>query len=381
MSFAFKTVPWIVSGLGKISSIADICIKLNIKRPIIITDMGLFKIGFVEKLQASLKENNLESCVYKDVLADPPEYNIFDAIKLYNSFSADGVIGFGGGSSMDVAKAVSYFCINKIPISKCYGVNNLSNKRAPLIQVPTTAGTGSELTPIAIFTLKSEQKMGIVDSMLLADCAILDAELTLELPKNITAYSGIDAMVHAIEAYTTKIKKNPISDALAKKALSLLGANIRIVVEEPKNKIARENMLIGSMLAGMAFSNAPCAGVHALAYPIGAKFHVPHGLSNSLVLSEVLKFNCVEAESMYCEIAANCLPQLKGKNVKIEHFILGIEKLINDLNIPKSLKEVGILEEDISDLACDAMKQERLLINNPRSINLDNAISIYKASL
>ena len=381
MDINFKTVPWIESGLGKIAVLYEICLKLNINRPIIITDKGLYNLGYVDKINAILKKNNIQSSVYKDVLADPPEYNIFEAVKLFHEFEADGVIGLGGGSSMDVAKAVSYFSINKIPIEKCYGVNKLVNKRSPLIQIPTTAGTGSELTPISIFTLKTEQKMGIVDPMLYADCAILDAELTLELPKDITAYSGIDAMVHAIEAYTTKLKKNSISDALAKKELSLLGANIRKVVEKPGNRIAREKMLLGSMLAGMAFSNAPCAGVHALAYPIGAKFHVPHGLSNSLVLSKVLKFNSLKVEKMYCEIATDCLPELKNKSIKVEDFFLGIENLITDLKIPRYLKDVGINESDIPILARDAMKQQRLLINNPREINLNDAISIYKEAL
>ncbi|MDA9558606.1 iron-containing alcohol dehydrogenase [Alphaproteobacteria bacterium] len=381
MDINFKTVSWIESGLGKISILSEICIKLNINRPIIITDKGLYKLGYIDKINTILKKNNIQSSVYKDVLADPPEYNIFEAVKLFHEFEADGVIGLGGGSSMDVAKAVSYFSINKIPIEKCYGVNKLVNKRSPLIQIPTTAGTGSELTPISIFTLKSQQKMGIVDPLLYADCAILDADLTLELPKDITAYSGIDAMVHAIEAYTTKLKKNPISDALAKKALSLLGENLRIVVDEPSNRIAREKMLLGSMLAGMAFSNAPCAGVHALAYPIGAKFHVPHGLSNSLVLSKVLKFNSLKVEKMYCEIAQDCLPHLKGKTIKIDDFIQGIEQLIVDLKIPKCLRDVGISHNDIPKLAEDSIKQQRLLINNPRDLNLDDAISIYKAAL
>ena len=381
MSFNFKTVPWIESGLGKISILPEMCKKLSIKRPVIITDNGLFKLGYVDKINKILKNKNFEASVYKDVQADPPETNIFEAVKLYHEFNADGVIGFGGGSSMDVAKAVSYFSINDVDIESCYGVDNLVNKRCPLIQIPTTAGTGSELTSISIFTLKSQQKMGIVDPLLYADSTILDAELTLELPNDITAYSGIDAMVHAIEAYTTKLKKNPISDALAKKALSLLGANIRTVVKEPSNKLAREKMLIGSMLAGMAFSNAPCAGVHALAYPIGARFHVPHGLSNSLVLSKVLKFNSKIVEKMYLDIASDCLPELKGKNINISHFILGIEQLVADLNIPNRLKDVGINHNDIPVLAEDAMKQQRLLVNNPRNIMIEDAKLIYEEAL
>ena len=380
MSLNFRTVPLVESGLGKISILSDVCNQLNIKKPLIITDQGLFKLGFVEEIEKSLSIKNISPCVYNKVKADPPESNIFEAVNLYQNHKADGIIGFGGGSSMDVAKAVSYFSINNVNIKECYGVNNLKNDRCPLIQIPTTAGTGSEVTPIAIFTLENEQKMGIVDTLLYADCAILDAELTIGLPQNITAYSGIDAMVHAIEAYTTKIKKNPISDALAKKALALLGRNIKEAVNNPENKKARENMLLGSMLAGMAFANAPCAAVHALAYPIGAKFHVPHGLSNSLVLPEVLKFNSKEVSNLYCEIASDCLPDLKGNKNNIDNFIAGIEQLIIDLNIPRKLKDVGINQKDIQMLADDALKQQRLLINNPREVNLKDVISIYEAS-
>ena len=380
MSLNFRTVPLVESGLGKISILSDVCNQLNIKKPLIITDQGLFKLGFLEKIEKSLSIKNISSCVYNRVQADPPESNIFEAVNLFQNHKADGIIGFGGGSSMDVAKAVSYFSINNVNIKECYGVNNLKNDRSPLIQIPTTAGTGSEVTPIAIFTLENEQKMGIVDPLLYADCAILDAELTIGLPQNITAYSGIDAMVHAIEAYTTKIKKNPISDALARKALALLGANIKEAVNNPENKKARESMLLGSMLAGMAFANAPCAAVHALAYPIGAKFHVPHGLSNSLVLPEVLKFNSKKVSNLYCEIASDCLPDLEGKKNDIDNFIAGIEQLIIDLKIPRKLKDVGINQKDIQMLAADALKQQRLLINNPREVNLEDVISIYEAS-
>ena len=154
MSLSFQTVPSIEAGFGKLSVLPDICRKLNIKKPIIVTDAGLFKLNYVNKINKILEKNDVSSCVYKDVLPDPPETNVFEAVELFKSFMADGVIGFGGGSSMDVAKAVSYFGKNKVSIEKCYGVNQLNNKRFPLIQIPTTAGTGSEVTSIAIFTLK-----------------------------------------------------------------------------------------------------------------------------------------------------------------------------------------------------------------------------------
>ena len=379
--FNFNSVPNLISGSGKIDELVNICKQNNIYNPIVISDLGIKKQGYVQIIEKNLSQNNIGLSVFDEVIADPPEKNIFDAVQISKNNNCDAVIGLGGGSSMDVAKAVSYFAINNKEIKDCYGVGKLTNKRMPLIQIPTTAGTGSEVTNIAIFTLESNQKMGIVDTLLYADHVILDANLTLNLPNTITAYSGIDAMVHAIEAYTTKLKKNPISDSLAKEALYLLGKNIRVVHQDPKNIKAREAMLLGSSLAGMAFTNAPCAGIHALAYPVGALFKVPHVLSNSLVLPEVIKFNTKSAESLYLEIAGFCIPELLNKKITIDDFINGIYKLIEDLKIPKKLKEVGVNHNDIPKLAEDAMKQERLLINNPVKIEYKNVINIYEAIL
>ena len=185
-------------------------------------------------------------------------------------------------------------------------------QRLPLLLAPTTAGTGSEVTPIAIVTTPTTEKKGVVSPRLLPDWAILDPELTLGLPPPVTAATGIDAMVHAIEAYTSRHKKNPISDQFARQALALLSANIREVCTNGANLEARGNMLLGSMLAGMAFANAPVAAVHALAYPIGAIFHVPHGLSNALVLMGVLRFNLPEAQTLYAELAPILDPQTQG---------------------------------------------------------------------
>ena len=379
--FNFNSVPNIISGSGRLDELENIFRKLKILNPILITDQGIKKLGYIKNVEDILAKTNTNLVVFDEVKADPPEKNIFDAVKIVKRNKCDAVIGLGGGSSMDVAKAVSYFSVNDEAIKECYGVGNLKSKRMPLIQIPTTAGTGSEVTNIAIFTLESTQKMGIVDPILYADYVILDATLTLKLPNTITAYSGIDAMVHAIEAYTTRLKKNPISDSLAREALYLLGNNIKLVNKEPNNIKARENMLLGSTLAGMAFTNAPCAGVHALAYPIGALFKVPHGLSNSLVLPEVIKFNSVCAEALYVEIADLCFPDLKNTDFSIKDFINEIYKLIEELKIPKTLNEVGVSQSDIPKLAGDAIKQERLLVNNPVKIEYNDAFDIYKATI
>ena len=379
--FNFNSVPNIISGSGKLDELEIIFKKLKILNPILVTDQGIKKLGYIKIVENILAKTNTNLIVFDEVKADPPEKNILDEVKFAKRNKCDAVIGLGGGSSMDVAKAVSYFSINDEAIKECYGVGNLKSTRMPLIQIPTTAGTGSEVTNIAIFTLESTQKMGIVDPILYADYVILDATLTLKLPNTITAYSGIDAMVHAIEAYTTRLKKNPISDSLAREALYLLGNNIKLVNKEPTNIKARENMLLGSTLAGMAFTNAPCAGVHALAYPVGALFKVPHGLSNSLVLPEVIKFNSVCAEALYIEIADLCFPDLKNTDFSINDFLNEIYKLIEELKIPKTLNEVGVSQSDIPKLAGDAIKQERLLVNNPVKIEYNDAVDIYKATL
>ena len=213
------------------------------------------------------------------------------------------VVSVGGGSALDTAKLVAYLARSDERLDDIYGVGMAKGQRLPLVLAPTTAGTGSEVTPIAIVTTPTTEKKGVVSPRLLPDWAILDPELTLGLPAPVTAATGIDAMVHAIEAYTSRHKKNPISDQLARQALALLSANIREVCRNGANLEARSQMLLGSMLAGMAFANSPVAAVHALAYPIGAIFHVPHGLSNALVLMGVLRFNLPTAEGLYAELA------------------------------------------------------------------------------
>jgi alcohol dehydrogenase class IV len=253
----------------------------------------------------------------------------------------------------------------------------------PIVAVPTTAGTGSEVTPIAVVTLSGADKMGVVSPQLFGDVALLDADLTVGLPAPVTAATGIDAMVHAIEAYTSKHKKNPISDALAREALTLLAGNIRTACKTPDDRDARAAMLLGACLAGMAFANSPVAAVHALAYPIGGHFHVPHGLSNSLVMPHVLRFNKPDAARFYAELAPLIDPTIKhGSAEAMTDALIGsIEALIAELAIASKLNDVGISHNHLPMLAEDAMKQTRLLVNNPREVTYDDAMRIYEAAL
>ncbi|HBD32444.1 MAG TPA: alcohol dehydrogenase, partial [Cupriavidus sp.] len=246
---------------------------------------------------------------------------------------------------------------------------------------PTTAGTGSEVTAVSIVTTGETTKMGVVAPQLLADLAILDAELTLGLPRAATAATGIDAMVHAIEAYTSAHLKNPISDMLAVRALELLSQNLMLACDNGHDHGAREAMLLGAMFAGQAFANSPVAAVHALAYPIGGIFHVAHGLSNALVLPHVMKFNAPAASKLYAELADVILPGTTGScETKTAALIAHIEGLVLATGIPRTLREVGVKENDLGRLARDAMLQTRLLVNNPREVTEADAFAIYSAA-
>ncbi len=380
--FQFQTVPNIIAGLGTIRELHQILQKGKYVRVLLVTDQGMIAQNLHEEVLYIINEAGLDYAIYADVQADPPEHIIADAISFARQEQIDVVIGFGGGSSLDVAKIIAVLshpqqtqCLNEL-----YGIDQVEGPRLPLILIPTTAGTGSEVTPISIVTTGETTKTGIVSPLLFADIAILDASFTRGLPKHITAATGIDAMVHAIEAYTSKIKKNPYSDMLAKQALKLLNNNLTRVLDDGDDLEARQNMLVGSMLAGQAFANAPVGAVHALAYPLGGHFHLSHGHSNAIVLTEVLKFNAPAAKQKYAELMTWLDPHSKGchdglTDLFIDHFNNHLQRS----GLPLKLAQLDIPEHILMILAKDAMKQTRLLQNNPRDMTVEDALQIYQA--
>lgn len=383
-AFSFSTVPHIVSEPGAAKRIGAFVSQHfpHARRALIVTDAGFLKTGLVDAPIANLRDTGLTVTIFSDVVADPPEAVVLQAVANARENEIDLVIGFGGGSSMDVAKLIAVLAGSDQELKTMYGIGNVKGGRLPLVQVPTTAGTGSEVTPISIVTTGATTKMGVVSPQLYADLAILDAELTVGLPPKVTAATGIDAMVHAIEAYTTKLKKNPLSDMLARQALSLLSRNIVAACEDGKNLEVRQAMLLGAMLAGQSFANAPCAAVHALAYPIGGIFHVPHGLSNSLVLPHVLRFNAPNAAALYAELAEIVAPGATGSTeARTQALIDRMDEIARLTGIETRLTQVGIAESDLDRLADDAMLQTRLLTNNPREVTRDSARAIYAAAL
>ena len=380
-NFLYSAVSDVLVGPDTSRQLGDLAAGMGIKRALIVTDPGIIQFGLLDAAIENLKANNIELSIYSDVVADPPESVVIDAVAAAQAFRCDGVIGFGGGSSMDVAKLLAVLIKGEQQLADIYGVDQINGGRLPLIQVPTTAGTGSEATMVSIITTGETTKAGVVSRTLLADKVILDANLTLGLPPAVTAATGIDAMVHAIEAYTSKRLKNPLSDMLAREALRLMAGNITTAVKQGDNVDARSAMLLGAMLAGQAFANAPVAAVHALAYPLGGNYHIPHGLSNSLVLPHVLRFNAPVASELYAELAPIVFPgqtlptdALKVSEVLADYCLT----LAADLGLPTTLRQMNIPESDLPMLAKEAILQQRLLINNPREVSFDDALSIYQ---
>ena len=383
--FNFNTTPGIIFGKGVSTSSSDKIIDKLGDNIFLITDADLIKIGLNKSIINELsKSSSVE--VFDDVESDPSKKTLIKALDRAKTFKPTGILGFGGGSSMDIAKLVSLLIGTEQNIENIWGVGSAKGPRLPLVLIPTTAGTGSEVKPRSIITLEGDQKKGVSSPIILPDLAVLDPELTLNLPRDITAATGIDAMVHAIEAYTSiNQNNNPISKLLAIESLKLLGTSIETAVFDGHNIEARSNMLLGSMMAGQAFANSPVSAVHALAYPIGGIFHIPHGLSNSLILPHVLKFNSINPKA--CEQYAFLAPLIfKDINLKTNNqiicneFIERLENLSTLLKIPSKLRDIDIPKEACAKMAKESMKQTRLLVNNPREVTEEDAFNIYNAA-
>jgi alcohol dehydrogenase class IV len=377
-AYEFSYGPKLVSGPGAAHGLGAL---LPRGRCLFVTDAGVRGLGLADEALAALAEAGIEPVLFDAVEADPSRATLLAAAEAGAGCSS--VVGFGGGSPMDVAKLAAYLIGSGDPLDSLWGVGKALGIRLPLALVPTTAGTGSEATPIAIITVGGAEKKGVSSPALIADWALLDAELTTGLPRAITAATGIDAIVHATEAYTSARLKNPMSDLLAREALRLLAGNLLQACEQPDDLEARGAMLLGAHLAGVAFANAPVGGVHALAYPLGGHFHVPHGLSNALMLGPVLGHNMPAAVDSYAELGLLLDPALagEGRQAQAQGFAGRLAAVSAEAGLPQRLRDVGVAASDLGLLASEAMKQERLLINNPCPITEVDARRLYEAAL
>jgi alcohol dehydrogenase class IV len=374
----FSYGPKLLSGPGASARVGEL---VPPGRCLFVTDATIRRLGLADPALAALSAAGAEPVVFDSVEEDPSRSTLMAAVAAGEGCAS--VVGFGGGSPMDVAKLAAYLVATGEDLETLWGVGKATGKRLPLVLVPTTAGTGSEGTPVTVITVGGGEKRGASSAALVADWALLDPELTVGLPRHVTAATGIDAMVHSIEAYTSARLKNPMSDMLARESLRLIDSNLMRVLDEPRDVGARGAMLLGAHLAGIAFANAPCAGVHALAYPLGGHFHVPHGVSNALMLSHVLGHNLHAAMPLYAELGTLLDPGLErlGRQGQAQGFVEHMRSLCRSAGVPLRLSEVGVGSGDLDLLAREAMKQERLLINNPCAIGESDARRLYEAAL
>ncbi|WP_367109952.1 iron-containing alcohol dehydrogenase [uncultured Psychrobacter sp.] len=349
---------------------------------IIVTDKGIAELGYIDIAVQSLQDSDIKVTVFDAVIADPPIEVVNKAIKAARDNQCDLVIGLGGGSSIDTAKIVALHPNDFGSINDILDTDLSIFKKLPLFAIPTTAGTGAEATFVSVITAKDGSKKAIYTPKILPDVALLDATLTLKLPRHITAATALDAMVHCIEAYTSRTKKNPISDALAVKGLQMLWQNFEQVLNHGDDIEARSDMLLGSALAGIAFINSSVAAVHGLSYPLSINFHIPHGHGNALVMCPVFAFNLPEAAPLYAELARVVMPTQTTALNDLEAATLFIDTLrdfLKNSGLKYRLSELDITEQDIPALANIVINTyARLIATNPKDITVEEVTTMYK---
>jgi alcohol dehydrogenase class IV len=378
----FRTVRRILSGPGAVEKIGAEALLLKANKVLIITDPGVIQAGLLEGVEKSLRAVSLPFVIFDGVESDPRIEVVEKSVENAKKERINLVIGFGGGSSLDIAKVTSILLTNSGKIEDFWGIDLVPNPGIPAILVPTTAGTGSEVTPIAILSdTKEKLKKGIVSSFLFPEVAIVDPKLTIGLPPSVTAFTGMDALTHAIESFYS-INATDLTDILAFRAMELITKNIRVAYANGENLVARTSMMEGSLLAGIAFANAGVGAVHAFAYPLGGEFHLTHGLANTLMLPYVMRFNILGCPEKFARMAEAFGEKVESRSelVRAEMAVKFVERLSDDIRVPRRLRDVGIPEDAIPRLAEAAMKVTRLLANNPRKISLNDAIAIYNSA-
>ena len=379
-TFSFTGAKKIVFGNGSFSGLAEHLTELKVSRPLVVLDVNLAGTGFGERLSALLDKAKIGFVLYDKAMPEPPIELADEGAKLAIRKRCDGVVGIGGGSAMDLAKAIAVLAANKGKAEDYLGLNKVPGPGLPKIMVPTTAGTGSEVTFTAVFIRKKlKKKEGMNSPYLYPELALLDPELTLTLPPHATAATGIDALCHAIESYTS-INASPMSEMISLEAIRLISDNLRTAVHDGSNLEAREAMLLGSLYAGLGLANAGVTAVHSLSYPLGGKYGISHGLANTIMLPRVMAFNLPGAREKFVDIAeimgemVDDLPLREAAYLAVE----AVEALIEDCGIFTTLEELEIPEADFPELATVAMTVARPLANNPCKMTPEEMVEIYQ---
>jgi alcohol dehydrogenase class IV len=382
--YSLLNIGKIVAGADSMLSIADIVTDFDVKHVVMITDQGVWDAGLIEKPKILLEEAGIQVHIIRDTPPEPTVDQVQEICQAARGFDCQMIIGIGGGSSIDTAKLVSVLFTNDVNLRDLVkGKAQLKRRGIPTLMVPTTAGTGAEATPNAIVLVPEEElKVGIVSEKMLPNVVILDPALTIKLPKAITANTGMDALCHAIECYISK-KANPLSDTFAIRAISLIARSIRTAYREGSNLAAREDMLLGAMFGGISIATSSTTAVHALSYPLGGKYHIPHGLSNAILLPDVMKFNLDVCEEKFRDIAVAMGIDIAGCTTReaAEKMLENLYSLIEDLEVTCDLRAKGINETVLEELVEAAAKVTRLLNNNPKAVTREDMREIYKKLL
>jgi len=381
-TFSFTGAKKIVFGCAAFESLADHVKGLGGRRPLIVLDKNLSKSGFRERAQAALAAGSLKAVFFDKVEPEPLLELADEGTEAARRGKCDIVVGIGGGSAMDVAKAVAALLPNKGRAIDFLGLNKVPGPGIPTIMVPTTAGTGSEVTFTAVFLRKNlNKKEGMNSPYLYPTLALLDPTLTLSLPPQPTAATGIDALCHAVESYTS-VNASPMSEMASLEAIRLIAENLRTCVHNGRNLEARENMLLGSLYAGLGLANAGVGAAHSLSYPLGCKYGTSHGVANTLMLPRVMDFNVPSAQEKFAVIAEIMGESTEGLPLREAAYLAvdAVESLIEDCGIFTTLREIGVPEEDFPELARIALTVLRPLENNPRKVTFEEAVEIYRAA-
>ncbi len=380
----FQMPSRVLFGLGAVENAGEELKGLQAKKALLVTDKIMVKVGMVDKVTGNLDNHGIEHTIYDRVSSEPTLDFIEEGVKLFKDNQCDSVIAVGGGSPIDAAKAIAVMAKNSGSIADYKGLGKLPLPGVPLICVPTTAGTGSEATQFTIITDPvKDEKMLIGSPHLMPDIAVVDPELTLTMPRGLTAATGIDSLTHAIEAYVS-VKAQPMSDMYALSAVELIAGNLRQAWANSNNLEARAKTMLGALYGGIAFSNSSVALVHGMSRPIGANFHVAHGDSNAALLDVVMEFSLIGNPSRYARLAEVVGETVEGLNTleKAEAGVAAVKRLVRDVKVP-SLKELGVEKDKLKELL-PKMADEAIASgspgNNPRQATRDEIMDLYMAA-
>lgn len=376
----FRNLTQVSYGIGVTKNLRSIIDENNFHNILIITDPGVRKAGLLDRITSQLK--GLTFNIFEDVEPNPTIKNCEDALKAIEEVKADVVVAMGGGSPIDVAKATCILATNGGSIVDYEGINKFTKDVLPLIAIPTTAGTASEVTTFTVITdVKREYKLTVGGVRLAPKWALVDPEVTVTVPKHITAATGLDALVHAIESYTSRMS-NPMTGPLAREAIRKISRNLRQAVYQGENIFARDEMMVGSLLAGMAFNNTRLGNCHAMSHPVSAIYKVPHGVANAIMIPHVMAFNAFAAPELFADIADDMGVDLEGLTLmeKAEAAVKAVRQLAMDIGIPDNLAEFCVEESTIQRMAEDAMLSGNIAVN-PRKTTIEDIIDLYKKML